>query len=324
MGFGGAAPAETQPRRHSTVVTYARAPPDPDRPRGERQVEVLSGRTAVVTGAASGIGEGLAERFAAEGMNVVLADVEEEALAITAKELEAAGARVLAVPTDVSDRGSVDDLAGAATHAFGNVHVLCNNAGVAGGGIPIWATTANDWSWVLGVNLMGVVHGIQAFVPGMVAHGEEGHVVNTSSVLGLSGGNGSIYSVTKHGVARLTEGLWHDLRPAGSAVSASVLCPGLIATRIVSSDRNRPARLRDPDTDPAGSADRARMRETVQARFLADGMAPSDVASMVVDAIRSNRFWILTHPASIKPLVEQRLRSVLDDGPPAGGFGMGG
>jgi NAD(P)-dependent dehydrogenase (short-subunit alcohol dehydrogenase family) len=282
----------------------------------------LSGRVAVVTGAASGIGRGLAERFAAERMKVVLADIEEGPLAAAEGELATAGADVLAVVTDVASRASVDALAAATAERFGPVHVLCNNAGVAAGMGPIWEATEADWQWVLGVNLMGVVHGVQAFVPGMVAHGEPAHVVNTSSVLGLSSGGGSVYSVSKHAVTRLSEGLYHDLRSAGAAVGVSVLCPGMIATRIVTADRNRPAHLRNPDgEDPPEVLGR---RAVVQERFLEVGMPPAEVAGMVVDAIHDDRFYVLTHPDMIRPQVEERLRAILADAPPAPGLFVGG
>jgi NAD(P)-dependent dehydrogenase (short-subunit alcohol dehydrogenase family) len=276
-------------------------------------MQELGGKVAVVTGAASGIGRGMADRFAAEGMRVVLADVEADALATAEKELAATGAEVLAVPTDVADRDAVLSLADAATDRFGTVHVLCNNAGVSGGGGALWETTDRDWDWVLGVNLMGVVHGIQAFVPAMVAHGEPGHIVNTSSVLGLSSGGGSIYSVTKHAVTRLSEGLLHDLRAAGSPIGVSALYPGMIATHIVSADRNRPAKLRN-DAEPSEEAQR--LWAAMQERFLADGMPPSEVAAMVVDAIHTDRFYVLTHPEMIKPLVEARMTAILGDADP--------
>lgn len=278
----------------------------------------LTDRTAVVTGAASGIGRAMAERFAAEGMRVVLADVEEATLDRVAAALADDGADVAAVVCDVSSASSVEALADAAASRFGDVHLVCNNAGVAGSlGSSIWETTAKDWAWVAGVNLMGVVHGIQAFVPRMLAHGEEGHVVNTSSVLGLSSGSGSIYSVTKHAVTRLSEGLFHDLQAVGSRIGVSALCPGLIATHIVSSDRNRPDQLRD-ELDPTVAAVAREQREAVQRWFLEEGMAPAEVAAMVVDAVRDRRFYVLTHPDMIKPQVEARLRAVLDEtDPPA-------
>lgn len=278
-------------------------------------MEGFAGKVAVVTGAASGIGFGLAERFCAERMKVVAADVEAAALTEAEARLSDAGGDVLAVACDVSDRAAVDALADAAYERFGAVHVLCNNAGVSGGGGPVWETTPNDWAWVLGVNLLGVVHGIQAFVPRMIAGGEPGHVVNTSSIMGLWTGGGSIYGVSKHGVVRLTEGLYHDLEAAGAPIGVSVLCPGMIATNIVSSERNRPAHLADPERpiDP----ERERFREAVQKRFLDDGMPPSQVADIVIDAIRNDRFYVFTHP-DMKAGVTERLRAIIDQAPPAG------
>lgn len=273
----------------------------------------FQGKVAVVTGAASGIGRGLAERFAREGMSVVLADVEKEALALAASELQQQGADVLAVETDVASLASVEALRDAALARFGRVHVLCNNAGVSGGGGgPIWTATENDWAWVVGVNLMGVVHGLQAFVPSMLEHGEDGHVVNTSSVLGLGTGGGSIYGVTKHGVTRLTEGLYYDLRAAGARIGVSVLCPGLIATRIIESDRNRPAALRNDGTPSAAMLER---RQQSIEHWARDGMPPEEVADIVLESIREERFYILTHP-EYRDRVAERMRSILDDAPP--------
>ena len=281
-------------------------------------MESLQGKVAVVTGAASGIGRGMADRFAAAGMKVVLADVEEAALAAAARAIADTGAEAEAVTCDVSSRSAVEALAQAAASRFGGAHVVCNNAGVAGGMGPLWETTSKDWEWVLGVNLMGVVHGIQAFVPLMLEQGGEGHVVNTSSVLGLSSGGGSIYSVTKHAVTRLSEGLLNDLKGAGSSIGVSVLCPGLIATQIVSSDRNRPEGLRN-EVDATAADDVAKQREAMQDFFLSEGMPPAEVADMVVDAITANRFYVLTHPDMIKPHVESRLRAVLDGTDPPEG-----
>jgi NAD(P)-dependent dehydrogenase (short-subunit alcohol dehydrogenase family) len=195
--------------------------------------------------------------------------------------------------------------------------VLCNNAGVSGGASPLGAATENDWSWILGVNLMGVVHGIRSFVPRMLAHGEEGHIVNTSSVLGLSTGGGSIYSVSKHAVTRLTEGLWHDLRAIDAPIGVSVLCPGMVATHIVTAERNRPPSLQD-DADDAERSRRRAGREATEERFLAEGMDPARVAGMVADAIEEGRFYVLTHPESIKPQVERRLQAILEGTRPAG------
>ncbi len=270
-------------------------------------------KVAVVTGAASGIGRGLVGRFAAEGTKVVLADVEKEALALAAAELQQQGADVLAVETDVSSLASMEALRDAALEHFGRVHVLCNNAGVSGGGGgPLWTSTANDWAWVVGVNLMGVVHGLQAFVPAMLEHGEEGHIVNTSSVLGLGTGSGSIYGVTKHAVTRLTEGLYYDLRAADARIGVSVLCPGLIATRIIESDRNRPAALREQD---APTPEMLQRRQASIEHWARDGMPPEEVADIVLAAIREERFYILTHP-EYKARVEERMQAILRDQPP--------
>lgn len=275
----------------------------------------LSG-TAVVTGAASGIGLSLCRRFARAGMNVVMADVEEPALAEAEDALRQSGAEVLAVVTDTSELASVAALHQEAVGRFGSIQVLCNNAGVAGGGGPLWETTDEDWRWVVGVNLMGVVNGIRAFVPEMVARGGPAHVVNTSSVLGLSTGGGSIYSVTKHAVARLSEGLWYDLRAAGAGVGVSVLCPGMVATRIVSAERNRPAVLGNEAAGAPAAEERRRAREAMQERFLREGMDPDQVAEQVADAIRTGRFYVLTHPEMIKPAVEARMRAILDEADP--------
>ena len=273
--------------------------------------------TAVVTGAASGIGLALAQRFATAGMNVVMADIEGAALATVAREVSATGVGVLAQETDVSDPASVGELAGAATERFGPINVLCNNAGVSGGGGPIWSATPDDWTWVLGVNLIGVVNGVRAFLPGMLASGVPGHVVNTSSVLGLSTGGASIYSVSKHAVTRLSEGLWYDLRAARSAVGVSVLCPGMVATKIISAERNRPARLSDT---AAPSAERDRLRQAAEARFQAEGMDPAVVAERVARAVETGTFYILTHPDSIKPAVEARMRAIVDEADPPAPF----
>ncbi|MGE0541175.1 MAG: SDR family NAD(P)-dependent oxidoreductase [Dehalococcoidia bacterium] len=275
-------------------------------------MQELQGRVAVVTGAASGIGRALAERFAAEGMKVVLADVEREPLARVTATLEDAGYEVLAVPADVSIAEEVDALARAAVERFGAVHVLCNNAGVAGREGRIWEASAADWEWIVGVNLLGVAHGIRAFVPLMLAQESEGHIVNTASVLGLTSGPGTaIYGATKHAVVRMSEGLHYELQQVGTRLKVSVLCPGMVATQIVAGERNRPDRLRN-DVDDATIEQQHAAREESVRRFAEAGMPPADVAAQVVDAIRGERFYILTHPG-IKANVGKRCEDIVEE-----------
>ena len=201
----------------------------------------LRDKVAVVTGAASGIGRAMVDRFAAEGMRVVLADVEAPALEQAAEEVAARGARVLAVPTDVSNAEAVEILAARTLETFGAVHLLCNNAGVVSAA-PFWELPLADWAWVLGVNLWGVIHGCRTFVPRMLAQAGEAHVVNTASMAGLvSSPFNAIYNVAKHGVVTLSETLYFDLLLREAPIGVSVLCPGFVATRIIDADRNRPA-----------------------------------------------------------------------------------
>ncbi|HSM76404.1 MAG TPA: SDR family NAD(P)-dependent oxidoreductase, partial [Bryobacteraceae bacterium] len=191
-------------------------------------------RVAVVTGAASGIGRALAVRFAAEGMKVVLADVEEPALQAAAQELRDAGAAVLALRTDVSQEADVEALAVRTYEAFGGAHIVCNNAGVASRTVPSWEQTSADWQWVLSVNLWGVIHGIRAFVPRMLSSGGEGHIVNTASLAGLTSSPGlAPYNASKHAVATISESLYFELLAVPSSIRVSVLCPGWVNARIV-------------------------------------------------------------------------------------------
>jgi NAD(P)-dependent dehydrogenase (short-subunit alcohol dehydrogenase family) len=271
------------------------------------------GKVAVVTGAASGIGRALAERSAREGMKVVLADVEEEALARTAADMAAAGATVLAVRTDVAKLADVENLARRTVDAFGAVHLLFNNAGVGAGG-SIWESTQADWEWVMGVNLWGVINGVRVFVPIMLSQGTEGHVVNTSSAAGLLPYHpSSPYQTTKFAVVGLSENLYHSLALRGSRVKASVLCPGWVKTQVMTSERNRPAELRNPPAPPLPPEMQANIEAVVQAmtQALEAGMEPEAVADCVFRAIREEKFYIIVGDEEFRPMLQQRTEDVL-------------
>ena len=272
-------------------------------------MERLDGKVAVVTGAASGIGLGLATRFAEEGMKVVLADIEKPALEAAVTGLKQREFDVTGVVTDVSKWESVEALEKKAVETYGKVHVLCNNAGVVVGNL-IWDTTANDWEWVLGVNLWGVINGIRAFVPRMLAHGEEGHVVNTASLAGITTPTvDSIYAASKHAIVAISEALYFQLHVTGSKLSASVLCPGFVCTNILDSARNRPPELQSPPpVIPEGQDVEAMM--AMMRQLIEGGLSPTAVAGMVVDAIRADQFWILTAP-EFDPAVRDRVEGIL-------------
>ena len=272
----------------------------------------FAGKTAVVTGAASGIGFALAERFAAARMQVVLADIEEDALNRAVKQLEERQAEVIGVPVNTMVRESVLDLAKRAIDAFGKVHVLCNNAGVASTSsvnTAIWEQSGSEWDWVLGVNFNGVLYGLEAFVPHMLEHGESGHIVNTASLAALMPGGGT-YGVSKHGVLVLTETLYNDLKARGAAISASVLCPGFVNTQIYDAERNRPAELRNA-TGPGPSEAMAAVRA-----MLEQGKAPGEIAEAVAQSIKEDRLYILPHPAW-DDFLRARLEHILARGGPA-------
>ena len=268
-------------------------------------------KVAVVTGAASGIGRGLADRFAAEGMRVVIADVEQAALDAAEREMTAAGTTVLAVRTDVSKLADVEALAQKTLERFGGVQILCNNAGV-GGAQTTWTSPLQDWEWTLGVNLWGVIHGVRTFVPIMLEKGDEGHIVNTASVAGLiAGAGGPAYTVTKFGVVGLSESLFYELQMAGGKIKISVLCPALTNTRILESGRNHPA---GPLPEPAAGTPEAAMFDMIKGIFKG-GMAPSETAGMVLDAIKEERFYVLTHPEH-NPQFQKRVDAIVGGGPP--------
>ena len=275
-------------------------------------MDTFAEKVAVVTGAASGIGLALATKCAAEGMKVMLADVEDGALAAAESALRATGATVLAVRTNVMREEEVRRLADATFGAWGKVHLLFNNAGVSGGLAPegVWSVPKEDWDWVLGVNFSGVLHGVRHFVPRMLASGEPGHVVNTASTAGLITAAGGPYTVSKHAVVALSEMLYKDLKTRDARVSASVLCPGWVDTQILESSRNRPEEL-TPNAlaQPAPTARMALVRKMV-AHLVKTGMKPAQVADLVFDAIRSDTFYIVPADERIQEAVGLRLEDL--------------
>src|SRR6478672_6631260 len=247
-------------------------------------MQELNGRVAVVTGGASGIGFGLASAFAAEGMKVVLGDIEAPALADAVGKLEATGADVIGVRTDVSNAEQVQTLADAAVDRFGAIHIACNNAGVGAGGLS-WEAPLDTWEWVFGVNLWGVIHGLRSFVP-ILMQQSQAYVVNTASIAGLVAGPFMApYNASKHAVVALSETLHHEMAMMAPHVKVSVLCPGWVRTRIADSERNRPA---EPAEDAAGVSAISELLHTLVDK----GMSADEVADKVLAAIRAEQFWI--------------------------------
>ena len=276
----------------------------------------LAGRVAVITGAGSGLGREFARLAAQSRMRLVLADVQHESLQATVQELQQAGAEVIAEQIDVAQSRQVAALADRAFAEFGAVHLLMNNAGVACGGY-LWENTDRDWQWVLGVNLMGVVHGIQHFVPRMLdanARGEPGHIVNTASMAGwLAAPLMGIYNVSKHAVVALSETLHHDLKLAQSSIGVTTLCPAFVPTGIAHSHRARPGDL----ANPAAPTRSQQVAQANSEKAVAGGrIGAAEVAAMTFDAVRSNRFYVFTHP-QIMPTVEARFDAVLNGAAPA-------
>lgn len=270
-------------------------------------MDQFKGKTAFVTGGASGIGLALCRTFGQRGMNVAIADVEAAACAQAVETLRREGFRAIGTACDVSDRESLAGAAAKAFAEFGNVHVLCNNAGVSRAG-PIEGIAASDWDWVIGVNLKGLIHGLQIFLPHMKAHGEAGHIVNTASMNGVAGAAlAGPYCATKFAAVGISEVLAAELE--GSPIGVSVLCPSWVKTRMLDNGRNRPAQFGGPivlDTD-GGNAERNRR----YAEALESGLEPAHVADLVLDAIAARRLYVFTH-ADRRPDVERRFGLMME------------
>ncbi len=275
-------------------------------------METFKDKVAVVTGAASGIGRGLADRFAAEGMRVVLADVEQVPLEQAERVLRDAGHDVMAVRTDVSKAEEVQALADKTIERYGAVHLLCNNAGVGGGGWS-WESSLADWQWVTGVDFWSVVHGIRSFVPLMIKAGEEAHIVNTASVAGLMPGAGNAsYTASKFAVVGLTEALYYELMiTQNTKIGVSVLCPGAVDTKIIDSMRNHPEGRPEPPAEGTPEAIGLAMVRQV----LAAGMKPAELAGIVLEGIREKRFYILPHPEH-NAVIAKRAEAIIAGTPP--------
>ena len=270
-------------------------------------MQEFQGKVAVITGAASGIGRAIAERCVSEGMKVVLADIDEAPLAGTETELKALGGTVLGVRVNVAQRSDIELLARQTLDAFGQVHLLFNNAGVGAGGAP-WEATWNDWEWVIGVNLWSVISGVKIFAPLMLAQNTECHIINTASAAGLMVGAGSApYAVTKHAVVALSESLYLSLQQRNSLVRVSVLCPGLVRTNIGNAERNRPAELSNEPVVPTPEleAGRAAFRAAIES-----SMPPAQVAEVVFNGIRKEQFYILPDPKYME-VVQLRTDNLL-------------
>lgn len=275
-------------------------------------------KVAVITGAASGIGRGIVNRAAKEGMKIVLADIEAEALSQAEKELKSSGANVISVLTDVTKDKDIEKLAQKTIDTFGEIHLLCNNAGVGIYGL-LWECSLSDWKWTMDVNLWGVIHGIRTFIPIMLKQDNECHIVNTASMAGLSSQTpgAGIYSITKYGVVALSEALFIELRGINSKIKVSVFCPSTVSTRIDDSERNRPAEYCDPEFEPAmdklfkihpGLASNIEtFMQTVKA-----GLSPNKAGDIVFESIKNDIFYILTDTGlAWKRIVKRRMDRIM-------------
>ena len=267
-------------------------------------------KVAVITGAASGIGRAIAERCTRENMKVVLADIEVSSLRQVEEALKSMGGKTLTIPTDVSKAEDIDKLAQRVLDTFGAVHLLFNNAGVAGNLTSVWKSSIAEWKWVLEVNLWGVIHGIRVFVPIMLKQDTECHIVNTSSLSGVTSGPGlGVYKVSKHGIVTLSETLYNELTRMDSKISVSVLCPNMVSTRIADSERNRPKELCGEENDDRKGKKLKKSHQEFR-KAIETGMPAEEVAAIVFDAIKKKKFYIFTH-AEAKPLIKMRCDDIL-------------
>ena len=267
-------------------------------------MQELRGKTAVITGGASGIGLGMARAFGRAGMNVVLADIEEKAAKASAEQLASQQIKATPIICDVADRGSVRAAALEAVATYGKIHVVCNNAGVGGPSGILGVAKPGEWDWVIDVNLKGVVYGVETFLPLLKSHGEGGHIVNTASLAGLMSGPGlEPYNATKHAVVTLSEGWRVQLAPQG--IGVSVLCPGVVRTNIMDGQRNRQSRYTTDGTSDASPLLREQGRN-----FIQQGLDPDIAGEMVVEFVRANEPYIITDPRW-RPWVERRFKGIL-------------
>jgi len=277
------------------------------RTQQEVLVKQLAGKVAVITGAGSGFGREFARIAAGEGMKLMLADIQKDALDEAVEEARASGAEAAGLRVDVASAADVQMLADHTMEQFGAAHLLFNNAGVSGCGGFVWEASLKDWQWVLGVNLMGVVHGTRSFVPLMLKQDCECHVVHTASAAGLvCAPLMGVYNVSKHGVVALSETMFHDLRAAGAKVGVSVLCPAFVPTNIVRSERNRPSELTE---EGPPTASQIAARERTEKAVSSGRLSAAEVARMTFDAVREGRFYVITHPKLLGS-VELRLQDI--------------
>lgn len=272
----------------------------------------LEGKVAVVTGAAAGIGLAMAERFANEGMKVVLADRDVGGVSEAAARLVDGGATAHAIAVDVTVPGEVEAFADEVFREFGNVHLLCNNAGVLGRVQSSWEQPVENWRWVMDVNVLGVAYGQHYFLPRMIESGEQGYVLNTGSVAGLlSGPFFAPYNASKHAVVGMTECLHHELRATGSRIEVGVLCPGWVATGLADLDAKMPDSLKQVNKKAESSRQATERDESVR-KMVADSIGPDKIAAIVVDAVKEGRFYIFPHPER-KEDIRNRLETILEE-----------